>query len=553
MDNGDEKLALLERLDEALGDKQSVTLSDVKRLLGELKLSSQLDVDEAVDYLVAHGVTVIAPSEVAPREDALTMYFKDIGDATILDKSAEIEAARRMRGAIEEMQKMLSLTTLSISALLVKGTELEQGKIAVDDFTISSFRPADISPTEYRNDILLALRRMAITYDRLVAFITSSRRASIGTRTYWERKSRYRSQIDEEIEFIKPSFRIIESILPSLVKVRDFYRNAQKRLDDVLRLAGVSRKQAKELFEASGEDRLALAQKLGIGESTLDAVVAEYRRFDRVERRVRDVSLVPLPELFEQIERVDDLLDQYESDRELLVKANVRLVINIAKNYMNQGVEFLDLIQEGNHALLRAIERFDPDRGYKLSTYAIWWIRQAMIRCIAEQGQVIRLPAYLVQWARRYSRTVQELSQELGRSPTKEEVAEALGISVSELDEFLQALRGQVSLEKKLGQDEDSRSLLEVIEDESAESPSLAATLAVLQREIQKILSTLTPREAKVIALRFGLEDNYPRTLEEIGKMLGLSRERVRQIEAKALAKLRHPAKMRVLETFLKE
>jgi len=258
-------------------------------------------------------------------------------------------------------------------------------------------------------------------------------------------------------------------------------------------------------------------------------------------------------ELIKKIEMLDQLLDQYERDREILIKANVRLVVNIARNYMNQGVDFLDLIQDGNHSLLKAVERFDPERGYKLSTYAIWWVRQSMIRSIAEQGQAIRLPAYLIQWARKYSHAIQELSQQLGRQPNPEEIAGELGISTEDMNETLQALQGQVSLERKLGHDDDSRTLGDIIKDESSESPSLATTLTVLQQEIQKILSSLSKREAEVISLRFGLNDNYPRTLEEIGKMFGLSRERIRQIEARALAKLRHPTKIRILEASLKE
>ncbi|RKZ29663.1 RNA polymerase sigma factor RpoD, partial [bacterium] len=189
----------------------------------------------------------------------------------------------------------------------------------------------------------------------------------------------------------------------------------------------------------------------------------------------------------------------------------------------------------------------------RVSTYAIWWIRQAMLKAIAEQGQAVRIPTYLAQWARKYSRVVHDLTQRYGREPTKEEIAEELGITVHELSNMLQAIQGQISLDRKLGHEEDSKTLGELLEDTSIQAPDYELRIQQLKEEISKLLSLLDEREAKVISLRFGLEDNYPRTLDEIGRIFGLSRERIRQIEARALRKLRKPFKLRELQQYLKE
>ncbi len=553
MKNNDRKLRLLEQFLEKLGESQSITLSDVEKMLKTENLSGELEMDEVMDYLAASGVTVLEIGTPKALRNPLAMYFKDIGDVIILGKEKEIEIAHRMRRTISILQNMIPLTTLSIAELIRQGSYLETGLVSVDEFTISSFRPDDISPTEHRNDILDAISRMSLIYQKLVSFIIPSRKGSLGTKRYWERKQRFMKQIQEELEFINPSFKIIEEILPVFRKMYNFYKNESDNFERMLDLAGVTEDDARALYEASDKVRSKLARKLSIGENAVAALLRAYTRFTKVKRRAMDVSLIPVQQILDKIANLDALLKQFEQDRDMLVRANVRLVVNIARNYMNKGVDFLDLIQDGNHSLLKAVERFDPERGYKLSTYAIWWVRQAMIRGIAEQGQVIRLPAYLIQWARKYSHILQELSQKLGREPNHEELASKMRMSIDDLEAMLQALQGQISLERKLGHDENSRTIGEIIEDESSESPSLSTTLTVLQQEIRKILDTLSPREAEVITLRFGLDDNFPRTLDEIGKMFNLSRERIRQIEARALKKLRHPTKIRVLEAFMRE
>ncbi|HDR91275.1 MAG TPA: sigma-70 family RNA polymerase sigma factor, partial [candidate division Zixibacteria bacterium] len=284
----------------------------------------------------------------------------------------------------------------------------------------------------------------------------------------------------------------------------------------------------------------------------MEEVVVLRKRELRIKQALEITSFLPLDELAAKLEATPKLWAQYDEFKRLLIEANVRLVINIAKNYTNQGVDFLDLIQEGNAALIKAVERFDPSRGYKLGTYAIWWIRQAMLRTLAEQSHVVKLPTYLVQWIRRYARTAQELSQKHGREPTPQEVSEEMEVAPGKSNKMKKFFTGQVSLNKSLGND-DSRTLEDVLADEKSSSPMNTANLTMLQHELKRVLNTLTPKEQRVISLRFGLEDDMPRTLEEIGQIFDLSRERIRQIEMKALSKLRHPSKLEKLSPYFRD
>ncbi|MGC9335503.1 MAG: sigma-70 family RNA polymerase sigma factor [Anaerolineae bacterium] len=236
--------------------------------------------------------------------------------------------------------------------------------------------------------------------------------------------------------------------------------------------------------------------------------------------------------------------------RERLIMANTRLVVSIAKRYQGYGMPLQDLIQEGNLGLMRAVDKFDPDLGYKFSTYATWWIRQAVTRALPDQGRTIRLPVHMSDSVRKLQRTVQELEQETGRSPSVEEVAEEMGVPPDRVHWMMQVTRRPLSLQTPVGEEEDSE-LGQFVEDEAAPAPTLVTEQALLRQELEAMLESLTPREARVLRMRFGLEDGQPRSLEEIGNRFGVSRERIRQIEKQALQRLRHPRRSRRLRDYL--
>ena len=307
-----------------------------------------------------------------------------------------------------------------------------------------------------------------------------------------------------------------------------------------------------EAGEMIGEEPADLEEDLDKDDAELDletelSVPEGVAVDDPVRMYLKEIGRVPLLTADEEIELARRMEAGDESARHRLEEANLRLVVSIAKRYVGRGMLFLDLIQEGNLGLLKAVEKFDYSKGYKFSTYATWWIRQAITRAIADQARTIRIPVHMVETINKLVRISRQLLQELGRDPHPEEVAREMGISVARVHEIMKIAQEPVSLETPIGEEEDSH-LGDFIEDEAALDPADAASVMLLKEQITEVLQTLAPREAEVLRLRFGLEDGRSRTLEEVGQSFGVTRERIRQIEAKALRKLRHPVRLRKLQ-----
>ena len=271
---------------------------------------------------------------------------------------------------------------------------------------------------------------------------------------------------------------------------------------------------------------------------------------DHVKMYLKEIGKVDLLDADEEIALAKRMSEGDEEAKKRLAEANLRLVVSIAKRYVGRGMLFLDLIQEGNLGLLTAVDKFDYSKGYKFSTYATWWIRQAITRAIADQARTIRIPVHMVETINKLVRISRQLVQELGREPTTEELAKELGMSVEKVREISKISQEPVSLETPIGEEEDSH-LGDFIPDDDAPAPSEVASFVMLKEQLEDVLKTLTAREAKVLRLRFGLEDGRPRTLEEVGKEFDVTRERIRQIEAKALRKLRHPSRSKKLKDYL--
>ena len=298
-----------------------------------------------------------------------------------------------------------------------------------------------------------------------------------------------------------------------------------------------------DMDKLDGEDEIELDK---IDLSVPEGVSIE----DPVRMYLKEIGKVPLLSAEEEIELAKRMENGDEAAKKRLAEANLRLVVSIAKRYVGRGMLFLDLIQEGNLGLIKAVEKFDYRKGYKFSTYATWWIRQAITRAIADQARTIRIPVHMVETINKLIRVSRQLLQELGREPTPEEIADKMDMSVERVREILKISQEPVSLETPIGEEEDSH-LGDFIQDDNVPVPADAAAFTLLKEQLVEVLSTLTDREQKVLRLRFGLDDGRARTLEEVGKEFNVTRERIRQIEAKALRKLRHPSRSRKLKDYL--
>lgn len=321
-----------------------------------------------------------------------------------------------------------------------------------------------------------------------------------------------------------------------------------------------------EYLEANGIDVLQINDDSNVDDDDLEIMLSDEDEVDMekidlsvpdgisiedpVRMYLKEIGKVPLLSAEEEIDLAKRMADGDEEAKKRLAEANLRLVVSIAKRYVGRGMLFLDLIQEGNLGLIKAVEKFDYQKGFKFSTYATWWIRQAITRAIADQARTIRIPVHMVETINKLIRVSRQLLQELGREPSPEEIAEEMDIPVERVREILKISQEPVSLETPIGEEEDSH-LGDFIQDENVPVPADAAAFTLLKEQLDEVLGTLTEREQKVLRLRFGLDDSRARTLEEVGKEFNVTRERIRQIEAKALRKLRHPSRSRKLKDYL--
>ena len=354
---------------------------------------------------------------------------------------------------------------------------------------------------------------------------------------------------------------------PRLVKLNDKIENEIKRLikvgktrghltyDDVGEKLAVeceaNVEQMEEVFRILNKNGIQIINNaVDLVGDDIDQIMSEISIDDPVKVYLKDIGRVPLLTMEEELELAKKMNEGDEKAKKRLSEANLRLVVSIAKRHVGRGMQFLDLIQEGNLGLMKAVEKFDYTKGFRFSTYATWWIRQAITRAIADQARTIRIPVHMVETINKLTRATRVLVQKLGRDPTPEELSEEMGISVERVAEIQQIALDPVSLETPIGEEEDSH-LGDFIEDVHIASPNESATTTMLKEQLLAVLDSLTPREEMVLRLRYGLDDGHPRTLEEVGKEFGVTRERIRQIEAKALRKLRHPQRSKRLKDYV--
>ena len=325
----------------------------------------------------------------------------------------------------------------------------------------------------------------------------------------------------------------------------------EEELENRLEKFNFSPEEIETIYKELEENGIKLIeQTVAKNDQLFQKIMSEVSTDDSVKMYLKDIGSVPLLSPEEEKQLAQEMAEGSHTAKDKLINANLRLVVSIAKRYVGRGMSFLDLIQEGNMGLMKAVDKFDYTKGFKFSTYATWWIRQAITRSIADQARTIRIPVHMVETINKLVKVSRSLLQQLGREPTQAEIAEAMGIPESRVIEIQKIAQDPVSLETPIGEEDDSH-LGDFIEDTSATAPIEAAEANMLKEQVNEILSTLAPREALVLILRYGLRDNRPRTLEEVGKVFNVTRERIRQIEAKALRRLKHPNKTKKLRDFL--
>ena len=362
-----------------------------------------------------------------------------------------------------------------------------------------------------------------------------------------EEKAQAKEKVEKIIKKAKEKGKITYGELA--LELDDANQDQIEKVFDVMEEMGVD--VLKDDFDDEpNEEDLKEVENLKLDEVTQDDTFEGINVDDPVRMYLREIGRIKLLTYDQELDLAKRILDGDEDAKQELAEANLRLVVSIAKKYVGRGMLFLDLIQEGNMGLIKAVEKFDYTKGFKFSTYATWWIRQAITRAIADQARTIRIPVHMVETINKLIRTSRNLLQQMGREPTPEEIAKEMEIPVEKVVEIQKIAQDPVSLETPIGEEEDSH-LGDFIQDEDSPAPHDAASYTLLKEQLEEVMNTLTPREAKVLKLRFGLEDGKSRTLEEVGREFNVTRERIRQIEAKALRKLRHPSRSKKLRDYM--